>query len=365
MLAPRKELQTGEEWIKKNIEEPTAAKREKKKLNRRTGRNFFEAYEVAIRHHQAVHGSEPIFERFWHFWGNHFTIISKAKLAIFNTGVMQRETIRPHMAGYFADLLYSATVSWPMIKSLDNFKSIGPNSEFNKKQRLQKKRIRGLNENHARELLELHTVSPFADYNQSDVLNTAAIMTGWGFARQLGEKTSSELNVAFNPRFHEPGQHKVLGKLVDADTQNGGFGQLRELTDALASSEHCIRFVSEKLCRHFICDKPTDEMVSFVVQAWRKADGFLPSVHSAVIDATWRWGGSHQKFIAPETWLLQSARITGADWPGDPTSYQFKSKITKQQRHPLIVLGELGHRPYRSRQPDGLTPRMNGYPQSL
>ena len=181
MLDIRVDFTTSEDKLQKTEKDPSKAKEKKRKLYRRTGRKFFERYELAIRHHQAVYGNQPVFERFWHFWGNHFAIVDKNKLPVFNTGPMQREQLRPLMTGRFADMVYDMTLTWPMIKSLDNFKSRGPNSAFNVNRRRKNKPEKGLNENHGRELLELHTISPKAGYTQVDVINAAYIMTGWGF----------------------------------------------------------------------------------------------------------------------------------------------------------------------------------------
>jgi uncharacterized protein (DUF1800 family) len=155
MLDIRVDFGLAEEKIQKSEKDPSKAKVKKRKSYRRTGRKFFERYELAIRHHQAVHGNQPVFERFWHFWGNHFAIIDKNKLPDFNTGPMQREQLRPLMTGRFADMVYDMTLTWPMMKSLDNFKSRGPNSDYNIGRRKRNKPEKGLNENHGRELLEL------------------------------------------------------------------------------------------------------------------------------------------------------------------------------------------------------------------
>ena len=131
MLDIRIDFVDSEDAIQSSTKNPAEAREKRDTLYHRTGRRFFESYEIAIRHHQAIYGEAPVFERFWHFWGNHFTIVDKNKLPVFNTGPMQRDVIRPGMNGSFADLVYNVTISWPMLKSLDNFQSRGPNSKFN------------------------------------------------------------------------------------------------------------------------------------------------------------------------------------------------------------------------------------------
>jgi uncharacterized protein (DUF1800 family) len=246
-----------------------------------------------------------------------------------------------------------------MLKSLDNFQSRGPNSKFNIYRKKKGKPQRGLNENHARELLELHTVSPECGYTQEDVINAANIMTGWGFVRKGKKRIHVEdPDVGYIADVHEPGTHTVLEekfKSTGFDAKTKGKEQLRDLVDFLCAHESCIRFISWKLCRHFICDEPTDEMIQVVVDAWKKSNGMLPDIHRAVVRAAWTFGDEYRKFQMPETWFLQVARMSGASWPGHPDTfdYDFKSKPTSAQRQPARVLAELGHKPFRAKQPNG------------
>ena len=251
------------------------------------------------------------------------------------------------------------TISWPMLKSLDNFQSRGPNSKFNIYRKKKGKPQRGLNENHARELLELHTVSPECGYTQEDVINAANIMTGWGFVRKGKKRIHVEdPDVGYIADVHEPGTHTVLDekfKSTGFDAKTKGKEQLRDLVDFLCAHESCIRFISWKLCRHFICDEPTDEMIQVVVDTWKKSNGMLPDIHRAVVRAAWTFGDEYRKFQMPETWFLQVARMSGASWPGHPGTfdYDFESKPTSAQRQPARVLAELGHKPFRAKQPNG------------
>ena len=169
------------EWVygdrevlrKKYKNDKNAYKRAKDELRIKTGERYFELNEHAIRHYQTKYSVQPVFERFWLFWGNHFAISEKDFLAEFSTGPYQREIIRPNMVKTFEDMVMSVTTSWCMIHHLDNSESFGPNSKKGMEWR------ETINENHARELLELHTVSPNAGYTQEDVIQLAYIMTGW------------------------------------------------------------------------------------------------------------------------------------------------------------------------------------------
>ena len=358
MLDIRVDFQLEEDKIDQTEKDPAKAKLRRRKLYHRTGRKFFENYELAIRHHQAVYGNQPVFERFWHFWGNHFAIIDKNKLPVFNTGPMQRDQLRTLMTGKFADMVYDMTLTWPMIKSLDNHKSAGPNSETNIYRKRKNKPVKGLNENHARELLELHTISPNAGYTQNDVINTAYIMTGWGFIGWKKGHKGDLKKTGYEHYNHEPGTHTVLGikyKPSGFSKKTKGKKQLRQLVNNLCASESCRNFIAWKLCRHFICDNPNKDMIKVVTDAWVKSDGMLIDIHKAVLDATWKYGSSEEKFLSPETWLIQVARMTGADWPGDPKNfdYDFKSHLNYKQKKISRILGELGHLPFRAKQPNG------------
>ena len=356
MLDIRIDFVDSEDAIQSSTKTPEA--REKRDaLYHRTGRRFFESYEIAIRHHQAIYGEAPVFERFWHFWGNHFTIVDKNKLPVFNTGPMQRDVIRPGMNGSFADLVYNVTISWPMLKSLDNFQSRGPNSKFNIYRKKKGKPQRGLNETTHVNFSNFTPYHP-SGYTQEDVIN-AEYYDRWGFVRKGKKRIHVEdPDVGYIADVHEPGTHTVLDekfKSTGFDAKTKGKEQLRDLVDFLCAHESCIRFISWKLCRHFICDEPTDEMIQVVVDAWKKSNGMLPDIHRAVVRATWIFGDEYRKFQMPETWFLQVARMSGASWPGHPDifNYDFKSKPTSAQRQPARVLAELGHKPFRAKQPNG------------
>ena len=200
---------SAEQKLEQTITDPNELRKKRDALYNEKGRRFFGSYELAMRHHQAIQSDKAVFERFQHFWGNHFAIVDKIKLATFNTGAYQRQTIRNQMDKRFADLVMAATLSFPMMRSLDNFLSRGPNSKFSKNKN-RKKKVNGLNENHGRELLELHTVSPMAGYSQKDVINAAYILTGWGMWD--GGKGQEGKKVSFHGSIHEPGNHTVLGK---------------------------------------------------------------------------------------------------------------------------------------------------------
>ena len=338
--------------IRKKFKGDREAYREAKdQLRWETGERYYENLDIAIRHNTALKSQAPVFERLWLFWHNHFAIAEKDLLACWNTGAYTRETIRPHMCGSFTDLVKAVTMSWTMIHHLDNSESIGPNSERGRWRRRNGEPAT-VNENHARELLELHTVSPAAGYSQQDVVALSYIMAGWSHG---WSKTREECNpVEFDAKMHEPGNHIVLGKRY----KQRGLSPKSKLIDViedLCAHPMCAEFVSTKLVRHFVTDDVTPDMVAPVIRAWRETGGHLPAVYKALIRVVYDHTGTHRKFLNPEVWMLQSAKLGQAPWPpqADEMKYDFKSKPKGKLNRPRSVMWEIGHHPYRPAQPNG------------
>ena len=318
-------------------------KREKNKLRYKTGQKFFENNELTIRHNEAINGKAPVFERFWHFWGNHFAISEKDYLAEYSTGPYQREIIRPNMVNTFEEMVKDVTTSWCMIQHLDNSESVGPLSRKGMKNR------NTINENHARELLELHTISPAAGYSQKDVIQMTYVMTGW--QHKWDPKRLESGDVWFNFEKHQPNEKTILGKTYAAASKRELYNVIKDLVH----HPNCKRFIATKLCRHFITDNPTEDMINPVIQAWKKSDGFLPEIHKAVIQSSFNHARTTKKFLKPETWSLQIARMFGLNWlpTSEQMEYNFKTRPTDLQRKIYFRLEELGHLPYRPQQPNG------------
>ena len=339
------------EWIygdrkvlrKKYKNDKNAYRKAKDKLSIQTGERFFELNEHAIRHYQTKYSNQPVFERFWLFWGNHFAISEKDSLADFSTGPYQREIIRPNMIKTFEDMVQEVTKSWCMIHHLDNSESVGPNSKRGIESR------DTINENHARELLELHTVSPEAGYTQDDVINLAYIMTGWG--HKWNNKVLETGDVWFDQDKHQKGEKIVLGKKY----KNEGKRELSKVIHDLSHHPQCIKFVSTKLCRHFITDNPTKEMVDPVIKAWTNSNGNLIKIHKAVIKQAYKNNNFTYKFQLPEVWIMQLSRIFDLNLPipSKKMNYEFKFEPSNRQEQLTWYLNEVGHSPYRPKQPNG------------
>jgi uncharacterized protein (DUF1800 family) len=265
----------------------------------------------------------------------------------FYTGPYEREIIRPNLNQTFEKLVYDVTISSAMIDSLDNSQNIGPKSKHGKNN----KKSSTINENHARELLELHTVSPAAGYTQEDITQLAYIMTGW--MNGYSKSTSDTLPVEFNKDRHQPGKKTVFGKIYKS-----GKKSLANVIKDLANHPDCRDFIATKLCRYLITDNPTEEMKKPIIKAFKDSDGFLPEIHKAAIRVAFEYNDQYKKFQNPENWFLQMAKLADFSWPSSPTVmdlYELGRKPQSAHTRPQYKLSELGHNPYGSKQPNGFS----------
>jgi len=311
---------------------------------------LYPRYQTAVkaRFDTAVATPTPVFERLVHFWSNHFTVSGAKPIAIALPPSFERDAIRPYVTGKFADMLLAAAKHPAMLIYLDNTQSIGPHSQWAKnppKRRQQFAGIqapRGLNENLAREILELHTVGVHGSYDQADVTRFANIITGWQVLtpRQFGRFAARWAGIGndlfyFNAAAHEPGDHSVMGKTYKADGVQQGEAVLHDLAQHPATAS----FLATKLARHFIADEPTDAVVSHLATVFRNTDGDLGAVTRALIDIPEAWSQPRAKLKQPEEYLISAVRTLG----GPPL----------HDRQLLASLNAMGQRPYMPSGPDG------------
>ena len=337
---------------KKFKNDPAGLKRAERQLRYDTGAKFWPSNEICIRHTEAINSNYPVLGKLWYFWTNHFTISDTQSLPEFSTGAYHRDFIRANMDKTFEKMVQEATVAWPMIMHLDNKDNIGPKSESARQEwRKKEKRPATLNENHARELMELHTISPKAGYTQEDVIELAKIMTGW--RPKWSRRSDQGTDVRFMPDRHEPGKKIVLGK-----EYKGGRKSLILAIKDLANHPSCREFIATKLCRYLITDHPTPEMVKPVVKAWEQSDGFLPEVHKAAINVAFEYNDKYRKFQNPENWWLTTINMSGSTY-SYPTkvkimdSYPLGFKPSGTIQFPDWMLEDIGCHPYRQKQPNG------------
>ena len=341
---------------KKHKDSRKGYKRAKKLLKYSTGHYYFEPLWLSIRHNEAVNGNAPVFHRFLHFWGNHFAIQKKNSMYVYDVGPYHREVISPAMLKNIEDLVYEVTISWAMIHNLDNSKSIGPNSPRAFKN-MDRGKSANLNENHGRELLELHTVSPNAGYNQDDVINMSKVMSGW---MHRIPKMSSKIHkkeenvpVRFIEEYHDSGPFNILGKkYTESFGTKAAKSMLRKVVKDLVEHPACINFISYKLCNHFVTQNPGPEIVNPVISAWKKSKGDLKTIHAEVIKQAYKYSAL-RKFQQPETWLIQFMKMGNVNFSPKKFDYDFKTMISRDKDMIRRVCKNLGQLPFRPLQPNG------------
>jgi uncharacterized protein (DUF1800 family) len=237
----------------------------------------------------------PLVERLVAFWANHLCISRRAgQVAAFGAGHYVRTAIRPHVLGRFEDMLVAAIRHPAMLAFLDNAGSIGPNSPAGQRRR------RGLNENLAREILELHTVSPASGYTQADVTAFAHVLTGWGIAPRWA-------GFEFRPAAHEPGEKRVMGQRVP-EGEEGGIRFLRWLARHPATHRH----LATKLIAHFFADRPDPALIRPVEAALRDSGGDLGAAMRALVALPAALTAPPDKLRPPHDLTLATLRALGA-----------------------------------------------------
>lgn len=249
-------------------------------------------------------------ERLVVFWSNHFCIsASKGELARMWAGAFEREAIRPHVLGRFADMLKAVEQHPAMLFFLDNQQSLGPDS------RAGQNRKRGLNENLAREIMELHTLGVGGGYTQEDVTSLARIITGWTFAGRQGQ-LGAPGSFVFNANAHQPGPQRLLGKTYEAT----GLAQGEAALADIARHSSTANFIATKFVRHFVADDPPQAVVARLRDVFIKTDGDLKALATALVDSDEAWKAPLTKMRSPYDFLVASGRLL-ARVPEDPGGY--------------------------------------------
>ena len=241
----------------------------------------------------------PVAERLASFWGNHFTVSRRQGNVTAILGAYQREAIRPLILGRFEDMLLAVIRHPAMLMYLDNAGSAGPNSRAAAGGR------RGLNENLAREILELHTLGVRGGYGEEDVTGFANILSGWSVGR--GTEFNEPDGFTFRPLAHEPGPKRLMGREF-AEGEEGGVAALR----FLARHPSTTTFLATKLVRHFVADEPPDGAVRRVARALSDTEGGLGAAAHAVVALPEAWA-PFAKIRSPQDFAIAVLRALGAD----------------------------------------------------
>ena len=269
--------------------------------------------EVRARFMAARNAEIGFVERLVWFWSNHFCV--SANEVPFMAGGYEREAIRAHVLGRFTDMLAAVEGHPAMLIYLDNARSIGPKSVAGLIGNT------GLNENLAREILELHTLGVRTVYSQADVISFAKVLTGWTI---LPAATNPEhgSEFVFNPRMHEPGPQTVVGKTYAEAGMEQGRAVLADLARHPATAEH----VSRKLARHFVADDPPAALIERLTLRFFKTEGDLKEMAKALVEAPETWDAPMTKLKRPNEWLIATRRAIGGALPGDNVAQSLRTR---------------------------------------
>ncbi len=281
-------------------------------------RNARDDYLAAVnaRLASALDTPAPFVERLVHFWANHFAISVEKPLVLNLAGPYEAEAIRPHIMGRFDELLLSAVRHPAMLVYLDQAQSVGPDSlAARRAAERDPQRQRGLNENLAREIMELHTLGVRSGYIQADVTEFARALTGWSLAGEAGTpgmprmgEVPAAAGFQFRPALHEPGTRTVLGRAYADGGEAQGLAILHDIAAAPATATH----IATKLARHFVADDPPPALVERLKISFQRSGGDLRTVYRALIESPESWAAGPGKFKTPWDWTVSSMRALGS-----------------------------------------------------
>ena len=275
------------------------------------------AQQTALAH---IDHAQPLQARVLDFFSNHFSVSRGNLLATLLAPTLEVEALAPHLNGHFSDMLKAVIQHPAMLMYLNNEKSIGPNSLTGQRQRKKKQtKPQGVNENLAREILELHTLGVGSGYTQGDVIELAKSITGWSVG---SVERQVQPGFIFRANAHEPGPRKLLNNTYqdDKNTHSQGLTMLEDLANHPATAAH----ISKKLALHFISDTPSNALVSSMKDTWIASKGHIPSVIKTLIHHKDSWHlhtqTNPQKFKTPRDLVLSACRACGVSKPS-PSLY--------------------------------------------
>jgi uncharacterized protein (DUF1800 family) len=269
-------------------------------------------------------------ERWALFWANHFTVSSTKQITSVLIGPFEREAIRPYVFGSFENLLVASSTHPAMLTYLDQAQSIGPNSQVAMRRRGGGKV--GLNENLAREIMELHTVGVDAGYTQGDVTEFARALTGFSVGRDNEDRQGE---FVFRDAAHEPGARTIMGRHYAQPDIKQGMAVLKDL----AADKRTARHVCGKIARHFVSDTPPAALTARLEKRWMATGGDLAQVAKALVESPEAWDPTPAKFKTPYEYTLSTWRLIGAE----PSAIERLAPI----------LTGLGQKPFSAPSPKG------------
>lgn len=301
-LAPALNDQLSSSDIVKDIF--SVRKKKDKELFNKTKKKYRKHFksELARRMGHTVTTETPFAERMVAFWSNHFTVSRTKAITGPILPAYEREAIRPHVFGKFEDMLQAVTGHVAMLSYLDNTRSIGENSVRGKR------RKKTMNENLAREILELHTLGVNGGYSQNDVMEFAKTLTGWSFGGEQSRKGKNKKPIHGDFEFfdvtHEPGSKTILGKTYRED----GVNEVKKVLTDLASHTSTAKFIATKLVRHFVSDDPPASAIRQIEDVFMGSGGDLAEISSALISLPEVWEEPIPKIKTPYELIISVLR---------------------------------------------------------
>jgi uncharacterized protein (DUF1800 family) len=311
---------------------------------------------------RAIYSERQLDEVMTDFWVNHFNVFINKGPDRYLLNSYERDTIRPHVLGKFEDLLVATAKSPAMLFYLDNWMSVGPDSQVAlgierprryarrgwgprppRRPQGKKRQAQGLNENYGRELMELHTLSVNGGYSQRDVTEVAKVFTGWTL-----EQPRKGGGFHFEPRMHEPGEKTVLGHRIKEQGEKEGLEVLR----MLARNPHTAHFISEKLAMRFVSDDPPATLVERMTQTYLKKDGDIREVLRTMLSSPEFWSPEayRAKVKTPLEFVVSAVRASGAQ---------------VDDARPLVgTLRNMGMLPYGMQPPTGYSMKADAWVNS-
>jgi uncharacterized protein (DUF1800 family) len=325
---------------------PLALNVANREQNRARGTDKFEAAQAHARHlmklareqaaknlgaeiARAVDAPVGFRERLVAFWADHFTVRSRSNRTTHLVTPYIEEAIRPHITGNFADLLFAATTHPMMMNYLQQTQSIGPNSVIGLR------RGRGLNENLAREVMELHTLGVDGPYTQTDVTEFAELLSGLSYTPLDGFE--------YSPRRAEPGRETVLGVTY---SDEASLDTIRDALDDLARHPATAAHLAHKIAVHFLSQTPNPSLVADLTEAFAK--GRLMDVYQTLLDHPAAWVSQREKVRTPQEYITASLRALGIS--GQDIAQADRTMIRRYVVNPMRVMGQPWQRPVG---PDG------------
>ncbi len=296
---------------------------DKKELERQLNAPVREARDARLL--KAIESPRQLQEVLVDFWFNHFNVYDKKEVDRAFVGNYEQQAIRPYVFGHFRDMLEATAKHPAMLYYLDQWKNVAPSTKPSLPDKNGKPKEEGINENYAREVMELHTLGVDGGYTQTDVTQLARILSGWGFgggAKQRGAalrnnqeakeqlKAQNSSAFFFNPDHHDFGEKVFLGRTFHGTGQEEG----EQALDMLAYSPVTARHVSYELAQFFVADEPPASLVQKMASVWMSTNGDLRAVTSAMIKSPEFWDRKYRgdKYRTPLQYVVAAVRASGA-----------------------------------------------------